>query len=52
MVHDDLPSKAVPVWDYLEVYSPCAGGLSAVNAIGTQLRDLINSGLARWRVAV
>ena len=28
----------------------CAGGLSAVNAIGTQLRDLINSGLARWRM--
>ena len=28
---------------------PCAGGLSAVNAIGTQLRDPINSGLTRWR---
>ena len=27
-----------------------AGGLSAVNAIGTQLRDPINSGLTRWRV--
>ena len=25
--------------------SACAGGLSAVNAIGTQLRDPINSGL-------
>ena len=24
------------VRNYLEVYSPCAGGLSAVNAIGTQ----------------
>ena len=32
---------------YLEVYWPHAGGLSAVNAIGTQLRDPINSGLAR-----
>ena len=32
-------------WNYLEVYWPCAGGLSAVNAIGTQLRDSINSGL-------
>ena len=28
--------------DYFEVYWPCAGGLSAVNAIGTQWRDLIN----------
>ena len=26
-----------PVWNYLEVYWPCAGGLSAVNAIGTQI---------------
>ena len=30
----------------------CAGGLSAVNAIGTQLRDLINLGLTRWRMTV
>ena len=28
-------------WNYLEVYWPCAGRLSAVNAIDTQLRDLI-----------
>ena len=34
------------------VYWSCAGGLSAVNAIGTQLRDLINSGLTRWRMVV
>ena len=34
-----------------DLLSP-AGGLSAVNAIGTQLRDPINSGLARWRMAV
>ena len=27
-----------------------AGGLSAVNAIGTQLHDPINSGLTRWRI--
>ena len=27
-------------------------GLSAVDIIGTQLRDLINWGLARWRMAV
>ena len=31
--------------NYLDDYWLCAGGLSAVNAIGTQLRDLINS---RW----
>ena len=29
-------------WNYLEVYWPCAGGLSTVNAIGTHLRDPIN----------
>ena len=34
------------------VNCPCAGGLSAVNAIGTQLRDPIDSGLTRWRMAV
>ena len=28
-------------WNYLEDYWPCAGGLSAVNAIGTQSRDPI-----------
>ena len=48
------PEKArtVRYWNYLEDYWPCAGVLSAGNAIGTQMRDLINSGLARWRVAV
>ena len=40
------------VRNYLEVDWPCAGGLSAVNAIGTHLRDPINSGLTRWRMAV
>ena len=45
-------AKAALVRNYLEVYWPCAGGLSAVNAIGTQLRDPINSGLTRWRMAV
>ena len=39
--------KATLVRNYLEVYLPCAGGLSAVNAIGTQLRDPINSGLTQ-----
>ena len=38
--------------NYLEGYWPCASGLSAVNAIGTQLRDPINSGLTRWCVVV
>ena len=46
------PVKAALVRNYLEVYWPCAGGLSAVNAIGTQLRDPINSRLTRWRMAV
>ena len=35
-------------WNCLEDYWPCAGELSVVNAIGTQLlHDPINSGLAR-----
>ena len=46
------PAKAALVLNYLDVYWPCAGGLSAVNAIGTQLRDPINLGLTRWRMAV
>ena len=46
------PAKAAPVRNYLEIYWPYAGGLSAVNATGTQLRDPINSGLTRWRMAV
>ena len=33
--------KAALVRNYFEVYWPCAGGLSAMNAIGTQLRDPI-----------
>ena len=39
------PAKAALVRNYLEVYWPCASGLSVVDAIGTQLRDPINSGL-------
>ena len=39
-------------WNSLEDYWSCAGGLSAVNVIGTQLRDPINTGLTRWRMAV
>ena len=47
-----ISTKVALVRDCLEVYWPCAGGLSAVNAIGTQLRDPINSGLSRLRMAV
>ena len=47
-----LSAWAAPVTGYLEGYWPCTGRLSAVNAIGTQLRDLINSGLTRWRLTV
>ena len=39
-------------WNYLEDYRSCADGLSAVNAIGAQMRDQINSELTRWRMAV
>ena len=39
-------------WYYLKYYRLCAGGLGVVNAIGTQLRDLMHSGLTRWRLAV
>ena len=46
-----VTAKTTLVRNYLEVYWPCAGGLSVVNAIGTQLRDPINSGLSRWRLA-
>ena len=52
LVHGDLKNGSTRYWNYLEEYWPCAGGLSAVSAIGTQLRDPINSGLARWRVTV
>ena len=44
--------KAALVRNYFEIYWSCAGVLSAVNAIGTQLRDPINSGLTRWSMAV
>ena len=52
MVHGDLQNGSTRYWNYLEDYWPCAGGLSAVNVIGTQFRDPINSGLTRWRMAV
>ena len=52
MVHGDTCKGSTDYWNYPEDYWPCAGGLSAVNAIGTQLRDLISSGLTRWRLTV
>ena len=52
LVRGDLPRQHSFGTNYLEVYWPRAGGLSAVNAIGTQLRDPIKSGLTRWRMAV
>ena len=39
-------------WKYLDDYWSCAGGLSPVNAISTQLRDPINTDVTRWRMAV
>ena len=37
-----ISGKAAPrYWNYLEDYWSCAGRLSAVNAIGTQSRDLM-----------
>ena len=36
----------------LEDFWPSADGLSAVNVIGTKLRDPINTGLTRWRMVV
>ena len=52
MVHSNLPRQHSFVTNYHGVYWPCADGLSAVNVIGTQLRDPLNSGLTRGRVAV
>ena len=50
LYHVNFPRQH-PFGTILEVYWPCAGGLLAVNAIGTQWRDPINSGLTRWRIA-
>ena len=43
-MHSDFSLN--PYSNYLEV----AGGLSAVNVFGTQLRGLIKLGLTRWRL--
>ena len=52
MVHGDLQNGSTRYENYLKDYWPCVGGLSAVNAIDTQLRDPINSGLTPWRIMV
>ena len=56
IVHGDTYSTtqkySTRYWNYLEDYWHCAGGLSVVNASGSQLRDIINPGLTRWRLAV
>ena len=44
MLHGDLQYGDTLYWNYLKEYWPFAGGLSAVNAIGTQLRDPMNRG--------
>ena len=49
MVHGDLPRQH-SVGTTLRLTGPV--GLSAVNVIGTQMLDPINSGLTRWRMAV
>ena len=47
------PEKAVAVTGTpFKNYWSCAGGLSVVDAIDTQLLDPIKSGLTRWRLTV
>ena len=50
LVHVVMQRQHPFYWNYLEDYWLCAGGPSAVNAIGMQLRDPINSRLTRWRI--
>ena len=47
LVHGHLQNGSTRYWNYLEAYWPCAGGLSAVNAIDTQLCGQINYGLTQ-----
>ena len=43
---------STPYSNYFEDYWPYAGGFLVVNAFDAQLRDLINTGLTRWRLTV
>ena len=51
MVHGDLPRQH-SFGTTLRLLVLCRRTLGSENAIGTQLRDPINSGLTRWRMAV
>ena len=53
VVYGEIWKRSTRNWNYLEDYRPGAGGVLTVkNAIGTQLRELINPGLARWWLSV
>ena len=52
MVHSDTWKDSTRYLNYLEDCWPCAGGLSTVNNIGTQLHETMNSGLTQWRLTV
>ena len=47
LVHGHLQNGSTRYGNYHEAYWPHAGGLSAVNAIDTQLCGQINSGLTQ-----
>ena len=60
--HGETWKGSTSYWNCFEHYWACASGLSAVcmvitysrvvNAIGRQMRDLVNLELARWRLTV
>ena len=52
LIHGETLKCSTRYPNYFEDYWSWVSGLSAVNAIGTQMRDPINSGLVRWRMAV
>ena len=52
LIYGDAGKGRTCYWNYIGDYWPGAGGPSVMNAIGTQLRDPIYSGLARWRLTV
>ena len=47
LVYGHLQNGSTRYWNHLEAYCPCAGGLSRVNAIDTQLCGQINSVLTQ-----
>ena len=51
MVHGDLPRQH-PFGTTLRFTGPVRWTLGSERNLGTQLRDPINSGLTRWRMAV